>query len=169
MITLVSKKTSKLTKTEINSIIKLKNSFWKYGIQANKDWFKEYVKKNDIHNFLIINNILIGYTLLRKRKIISKSYNNYFYFDTLIIKKNYRKNNYSNLLMTFNNEIIKKNKMLAFLICSNDLIKFYFSFKWKKINKNIFKIADHKIQSNGMIFNNFKNTKLSNLIFYFNK
>ena len=45
MISLLSKKTTELTKKDKISIIKLKNSLWNYSIKSNKRWFEKYVKK----------------------------------------------------------------------------------------------------------------------------
>ena len=92
---LVSKKTFDLNKKEIMDIINLKETHWKHGIQSQKKCFKKYVNPKDIHNMLSINNEFIGYTLLRPRKIISKKYKKYLYFDTLILKKKFRNKNYS--------------------------------------------------------------------------
>ena len=48
MITLKSLTTDKLTKKEILEICNLKNTFWKYGLKSNINWFKNNVKNKDI-------------------------------------------------------------------------------------------------------------------------
>ena len=68
MITITSKPTKKLSKDEIKKICILKNSWWKFGFKSQLNYFKNNIKPNDLHNCLYINNQLIGYTLLRKRK-----------------------------------------------------------------------------------------------------
>ena len=88
----------------------------------------------------------------------------YLLFDTLIIKKNYRNKKLSNILMAFNNKIIKNNKKISFLMCDNNLVKFYKKNNWKKINKRKFSVIDHKFKGNGMIFNT--NRKYSHIYFY---
>ena len=93
MNSLFSKKTKELRNIEIKKILILKNSFWKFGIKSQKKWFKENVKKRDVHNFLFLNSKLIGYTLLRLRKIKNLK-NFYFLLDTMIIKKELRKKKY---------------------------------------------------------------------------
>ena len=60
-----SKKTFQLKKSEIIQICKLKNSFWKFGLRSNLEWFRNNIKRNDIHNLIFINFKLIGYTVLR--------------------------------------------------------------------------------------------------------
>ena len=150
-----SKKTFELKKNVIIQICKLKNSFWKFGLKSNLDWFRNNIKKNDIHNLIFINFKLIGYTALRTRSLFkNKSKIKYFYFDTLIIDKKYRFNKLSNILMHFNNQIILNNKKISFLICQKEMIKFYKKFFWKLLNKKYFTIKDHNFSSYGMFFNN---------------
>ena len=55
--------------------------------------------------------------------------------------------------MNFDNEIIKKNKLISFLICKKKLIKFYKKFNWKKLNNKNISVPDHTLSTNGMIFN----------------
>ena len=64
--------TKKLKKKEILSICKLKNTQWKYGIKSQLKWFNKNIQNNDIHNLLYLNEILVGYNLLRKRKFLLK-------------------------------------------------------------------------------------------------
>ena len=135
MIKLISKKTSKLSNKEIRSICLLKNTYWKYGINSQITWFKKNVKSFDIHNMLLINKELVGYTLLRVRKMKSRFISKYFLFDTLIIKKEFRKKKLSNSIMNFNNSVIKKNKKISFLLCEKKLIKYYNKYGWVKLNK----------------------------------
>ena len=153
MNSLVSKRTRELKRIEIKKILILKDSFWKYSIKSQKEWFKENVRNKDLHNLLFLNKKLIGYTLLRLRKIKNLK-NLYFLLDTMIIKKELRKKKYGELLMKFNNHIINKNNKLGFLVCKKKEIKFYKKFKWKILNKNRFKSNNTKKISYGMIFNN---------------
>tara|TARA_B100000886_G_scaffold259691_1_gene184561 strand:- start:451 stop:957 length:507 start_codon:yes stop_codon:yes gene_type:complete len=165
MIIINTKKTHELKKKEIESITKLKNTHWNYGEKSQIKWFKKYIKKSDIHNILLFKNKIIGYTCLRVRRIHSKKYKKYLYFDTLIINKKFRKLSFSKTLMIFNNKIIKNNKKISFLITTKKLETFYKKFGWKTLNKNNFRVIDHKTQANkGMIFNNHQ--KLSNFSFY---
>ena len=155
-----SKKTFQLKKKEIMQICKLKNSFWKFGLRSNLDWFKNNIKRNDIHNLIFANFKLIGYTVLRVNSLFkNKNKIKYFYFDTLIIDKKYRSNKLSSILMNFNNQTILNNKKISFLICQNRMIKFYKKFFWKLLNKKYFTIKDHKFSSFGMFFNNKFKTK----------
>ena len=76
-----TKKTSDLSKKIVKEIYKIKDSFWKYGKNSQELWFRNNVKKNDIHNLLIYRNKLVGYTLLRKRemKVYKKKKNKLFF------------------------------------------------------------------------------------------
>ena len=165
---ILSKKTLQLNNKEISQICNLKNTYWKYGLKSNLDWFKKYIKKNDIHNLLFVENRLVGYTLLRIRTFYIKSLKRkYLYFDTLIIDKKFRNKKLSNILMYINTEVIIKNKKLSFLICLKNMIKYYEKFGWKKMNKKTFLIKDYNFSSHGMCFNNKNLNKKLRYIFYF--
>ena len=76
-----------------------------------------------------------------------------------------------NYRMYFDNEIIKQNKKLSFLICKKDLVDFYKKINWKLIKNNNISIPDHSFSTNGMIFN-YNNTQVEGgvkYIFYINK
>jgi len=168
IVKLISKKVEKLSKSEILEICKLKEEQWKYDIKSQIDYFNKNVKKNDVHNLLFINTKLAGYTLLRKRScLINKIKKKYFFLDTLIIKKKFREQKKSRLLMDFNNEIIKQYKMFSFLICNKNFLKYYKKFNWINIKNSNISILDHSYSSNGMVFN-YKNLKknLTNFSFY---
>ena len=152
-IKMLSKKTSQLSTKEIKSVCLLKDTHWKYGLNSQLTWFKKNVKSLDIHNMLLINKKLVGYTLLRIRKIKSDITRNYFLFDTLIIKKELRKTKLSNSLMSLNKDIILKNKKIAFLTCKKQLIKYYKKYGWSKLNNKQIKIIDGKRNMYGMFFN----------------
>ena len=128
MIKLISKRTSRLSNKEIRAICLLKNSYWKYGINSQVIWFKKNVKSFDVHNMLLINKKLIGYTLLRVRKMKSRFISKYFLFDTLIIKKEFRKTKLSNSIMNFNSSVIKKNKKIYHYFLVNFIYKKLFDY-----------------------------------------
>ena len=155
---LISKMTSKLTKNEILKICYLKNTYWKYGMKEQIDWFKKNVQNNDIHNLLFLDKKLVGYTALKKRIFFSIRNNsflkgNYLLFDTLIIDRKYRKKKLSTLLMRFNNNIIFQNRKTSFLVCRSSQVNYYLKYNWKKLHNKTFKVYDHKFEKKGMIFN----------------
>jgi hypothetical protein len=166
-IILKSTVSNKLTNIEIKQICSLKNKQWKFGIKSQLKWFKNNIKKFDLHNLLYIKSRLAGYTLLRKRtcKIVNlKKNTHYLLFDTLVIDKKYRGMKLSDLLMCFNNIIIKQSGFTSFLICSNELLSFYKKNNWTKLNKKVFNVADHPFSTNGMVFN--KKEDIKRFIFY---
>lgn len=138
MLNIYSKRTVKLSKQNIQDIFKLKNTHWKYSISEQKKFFQTFIKKKDIHNLMYFKNELIGYTLLRNSKlVINKKKYDYFHFDTLIIKKKFRKLKLSNLQMDLNNSVIKLHKKPSVLFCSDNMVRFYKKKNWTVINKNL--------------------------------
>ena len=161
---------SKLTNNEIKQICLLKDMQWKFGTKSQLKWFKNNIKRFDLHNLFYIKSRLVGYTLLRKRtcKIENLKKNiQYLLFDTLIIDKKYRGMKLSDLLMSFNNTIIKQSGFFSFLICSNQLIRFYKKNNWSKLNNKDFTLADHPSTPNGMVFN--KKKVKEKIYYYINK
>lgn len=150
-----TKKTSKLSKQKIEEIYKIKDSFWKYGKSSQASWFKQNVKRGDMHNLLVNRQKLVGYTLLRKRemKIRDRTKKNYFLIDTVIIRKDKRKKKLSNELMKLNNSVLLKYKKVGFLLCKKKLIKFYSKYSWEKISNKKFTLNNAQTNRNGMIFN----------------
>tara|TARA_B110000027_G_C16051283_1_gene270028 strand:- start:206 stop:796 length:591 start_codon:yes stop_codon:yes gene_type:complete len=178
---------AKLTNKEIKEICLLKDKEWTFGIKGQLAWFKNNIKKYDLHNFFYLKSKLVGYTLLRKRTYEIKKSNKeayylvleqkfkrgedkktkYLLFDTLVIDKKYRGKNLSRLLMNFNNIIIKESGLFSFLICEDKLVNYYIKNKWKKLNKKVFKIIDPPFTGNGMIYNKSNFNKKG--FFYINK
>ena len=137
MISLYSKKTARLSVKEKLDVFKLKNSHWKFSILSQKKHFIKTIKKNDIHNFLYFEKKLVGYTCLRRSTFRYNDKNKmYLHFDTLIIDKKFRKKNFSNLLMNFNNFIIKSHQLNGILYCRKRMVKFYFKHGWLNLKKN---------------------------------
>lgn len=160
---------SKLTNNEIKQICLLKDKQWKSGLKSQLKWFKNNIKKIDLHSLFYIKSKLAGYTLLRKRtcKIENlKKNTHYLLFDTLVIDKKFRGMKLSDLLMTFNNTVIKQSGFPSFLICSTDLVGFYKKNNWKKLSNKNFSVIDHPFSSNGMVFNDKESFKRYN--FYIN-
>ena len=163
--------TKKLKKNEIIAICKLKNTYWKYGMESQLKWFDKNVKANDIHNFIFLKEILVGYVLLRRRKyLLKKIRKNYLYFDSLIILKKYRKIMIGKKLLNFVIKIIKKSKLHSLLICKKKMFNYYNKYSWQRvINKNT-ELIDHKYPKNMlMMYFNQTVTITKNEIKYFVK
>ena len=154
MINISSKLTENLVNKDIMKISKLKNSFWHYGIKSNYNWFKKNMKKNDFHILLYLKEELIGYLCLRKRTAtMNKQKIKYFYFDTLVVNSKYKGKSFGHLIMMSANNIIQKNNLHSFLLCTDKHVNYYKKFNWVKLKKNYFKTLDHKSNLNGMVFN----------------
>ena len=173
---IISLKTKNLKKSQILSICKLKDTYWPWTIKKQLEWFKKTPKKNDINNMLIINNKIVGYTLLRKRKAFenNKSFF-YYYLDSMVLHPKFRKKGFGKVLMTFNNKILNDLKKHAFLTCTKETQPFYSKNDWKPLSINKFKIMDHKpawfnekLSLNGMTYN-LKNDIKKKINYYLNK
>lgn len=157
--------TKNLNNQTIKKICKLKNVHWKFGLKSQIKFFKDNLKKNDIHNLIVKDKELIAYTALRNLNFfIGKKKIRYLRFDTLIVDKKYRGKGYSNKIMELNNKTIKNKKKPSILICRKNMVKFYSNHGWVIIKKNKIKLAKN-LQKSFMIYNKVLNNKS---IFYLN-
>jgi len=136
--------TKNLTKNNINEIINLKRSFWKYSVKSTKRHFEINYKKNDSHNLVYLGKELIGYSAFRKNLSILDCKKNYMILDNVIIKNKYQNFNLSDILMSFNNNFILNKKKVTYLICKKELVNFYKKYYWKSVNNKYIKLRQHQ-------------------------
>tara|TARA_B100000530_G_scaffold328392_1_gene269150 strand:- start:69 stop:584 length:516 start_codon:yes stop_codon:yes gene_type:complete len=151
---LKSLKTIDLTDENIKEICKLKNTHWKFGIKSQLEFFYNFYKPFDLHICLSIKNKIIGYNCLRKRKLlISKERIPFLLFDTLVISKKYRGKKLGNLIMTFNNNTILNQNLMAILLCNKNLLNFYSSLGWTRLKKEKYNFLNVNKLKELMIYN----------------
>tara|TARA_Y100000389_G_C17187158_1_gene376980 strand:+ start:107 stop:625 length:519 start_codon:yes stop_codon:yes gene_type:complete len=163
------KLTKNLSNNELQKILNLKKKFWKYSLASQKIWFKKNVDDNDLNFLFFDKKILIGYSLILKKKLsYKKNIKNIFILDSVVIKKNYS----SKLFITFMKKIkIFLKLKTCLLVCEKKYYKFYKFFGWEIINKSLVKFIKLnkkvEIRSNQIVL--IKNSpflkKTSNVIF----
>ncbi len=134
-------KHAKISLNLLKQIIFLKKQEWNYSFKSHLSWIHSNLKKNDIHILLKFKNKIIGYTMLRN-KILSfdKRLRNVLYFDTHIIRKNYRGKKYKNikfsdLLMREVLIEVKKLERISILRCRKIYERYYAKSNWVKYSK----------------------------------
>ena len=85
----------------------------------------------------------------------------------MIIDKNYRGKNFSELLMILNTHVILKSNLISLLFCNNNLLKFYIKFGWLKIKNEDFSTKDYNFKTNALIFNKTIFEKIKNRFLIF--
>jgi|TARA_B000000475_G_C16005479_1_gene450720 predicted GNAT family N-acyltransferase len=141
MLKLECVKTKNLKINVVNKILSLKNSYWKYNVSSQRNFFKSNIKKNDFHILLSSEKKLLAYVCLRKGIFIKKNKKiKHIRFDTFIISKSSRGKNYSYLLMNFTNKIIENSNCAGILFTGIKLINLYKKFNWKVAKPKKFKI-----------------------------
>jgi spore coat polysaccharide biosynthesis protein SpsF len=155
-ISLKSFKKNNLSKKLIKDICILKDEIWKFGIRSQLNFFHNVTGKNDIHNLLFLKKELIGYTLLRINnkdlKFLGKK-QKFILLDAFIIKKKYRKLQFGEMLMHYNNNKILSLNLPAFLMCKKKLIKFYEKIFWKICNLNNITYLNKNLKKHLLYFN----------------
>ena len=123
---------SNLNEKEKKGVLKLKNQFWSFGLIEQKKWFKNNIKKKDIHIFFQKKNNIIAYNCLRIKKINKFSF---LLLDTIIVDKKFKKSGYGGCLLDINKSIsISKGKPI-FLKTNLQTKSFYEEFAFKLIMK----------------------------------
>lgn len=147
-----------LKKKTISQIHSLKNTHWKSNIKSQQKWFKENIKKDDLH-IVLLKEKIIGYNLLRKRSLDILNLKNkklkkhtYYYFDTLIVDQKYRNLKYGLKILNECKKIYKKKKIPLILMCKKRVINFYKKSGWKILDKKIVSFRDHNFTTNVMIY-----------------
>jgi spore coat polysaccharide biosynthesis protein SpsF len=153
-INLVSLKSKDLSSHYIKKILKLKQQQWNYSLKSQYDHFLKEYNKDDINNMIFYGKKLIGYTILKNKKIKFNSINKLFLLlDTIIIDLSFRKKNFGEILMCFNNNEILKSNKTAILQCKNSHIMFYKKNFWTKNNLSQINFNQKNKKLNLMLFN----------------
>lgn len=152
-INLLSLKSKDLSAHQIKKILKLKQQQWKYSLKSQHNHFLKEYNKEDINNMIFYGKKLIGYTILRNKKIRLNSTKNFLLLDTIIIDNSFRKKNFGDILMCFNNNEILKSNKTAVLQCKNDHVKFYKKNLWTQNNSSQINFRQKNKNLNLMLFN----------------
>lgn len=136
--------THEISKTDLNKIVSLKQSFWEYSLESQKAHFYKNYKKRDKHILLFKKNILIGYNCLKN---ICLEKFKYLLLDSFVVKDFYRGKGISNILLSKSmNEILNENKV-AYLLANKNSYKLYLNFGWKIKNRKFLKKNDEGLIS----------------------
>ena len=143
------KQLKKLKSNLLSKIFQLKKTHYKFSFSSQKIWFNKNIQATDKHLILFYKKEVIGYNVLRSKKINfiylkTRASTNAYIFDTIIIKNKFRNLGLSKIIMNKSNNIIKKKKYISFLVCKEKMIEFYKSFNWKIIPDNKILITNFK-------------------------
>jgi len=155
-IQVVSKAT--LTKRFKTEIFKLKKTHYKYSLKSQKNWFDKNINAQDKHLLLFKNNKIIGYNVLRIKKLIiiykqKITEQNCYLFDTLVLHPNLRNKGLSRLIMNKSNLVIKNKNYFSVLVCLNKLVNYYKKFDWNLLPKSKIIFTEHlKMNKKVMVY-----------------
>lgn len=151
----------------LKKIILLKSQQYKYSQKIQNEWFLKNIQKEDLHILLFFKKKLIGYNVLRKKKlkILSVKNNklvNFFIFDTLIVDRLYRNKGLSKKIILKSNSIIKKKKIFSILVCAKKMVNYYKKYNWVLLNKKNIKFKEIDLNKKHLMIYNQKNIDLNN-------
>ena len=137
------KKTNELSKSELIKTIKLKDTYWNYGIKSQQSFFLKTYKRNDIHIMLFKNSNLIGYNCLR---IFKNNLSKYILLDSFIVRPDFRGKGISDILLSKSlNEIISLNYK-TYLYANSNSLSLYKRFGFRNVKKNFLLRKNKKYQ-----------------------
>ena len=114
---------NKLESNLCSKIFQLKKTHYKFSLLRQKIWFNNNIQSQDKHLVLLNKKDVIGYNVLKFRKINFKYFRKKlpgkaYIFDTLIIDNKFRNLGLSKLIMNKSNNIIKKKNIFPFWFVS---------------------------------------------------
>ena len=121
---IISKKN--ITENEIINLCKLKTENWNYNISEQIEWWNKNSEENYIIASFIRKRSFLAFLRMRERRI---SFNNKpihcFCITEVCVAKKDQGKGWGKKLIEESKKFIKKMKMPAYLLCSNNQRKFY--------------------------------------------
>ena len=155
--------TRQLKRQDIFQICNLKNTYWRFSLDKQIQWFQKNIKNDDIHFCYFKRQNIVAYNSLRKSYFIFKEKKRIFFlFDTFLIHKNFRKIGLAKKMMNQNLKLLKKSKKIGFLLCQKKHINFYKKLKWKYLKNQNYKLNIFKKKNLHIMFINFSKLNFNN-------
>lgn len=155
--------TRQLKRQDIFQICNLKNTYWRFSLDKQIQWFQKNIKNDDIHFCYFKRQNIVAYNSLRKSYFIFKEKKKIFFlFDTFLIHKNFRKIGLAKKMMNQNLKLLKKSKKIGFLLCQKKHINFYKKLKWKYLKNQNYKLNIFKKKKLHIMFVNFSKLNFNN-------
>ncbi len=148
------KKNLKLTEEDIDSLIYLKQQFWKYDYHEQKKWLHENIREDDYHIFINNEKQLLAYlNAVRVDVMINHKEYNMLGVGNVCVDKNMAHIGLGSLLLSVMNLQLKYLHMQGILLCKRNLIDFYKESNWKLIESTSVKIGDIPFNNCVMVYN----------------
>ena len=137
-----------IKKSEIDEVINIKSSQWKYCYVEQLNWINKNIKKSDTHIILYLNGKGVAYLNLIDINLIANAEHvkGFGIGNVCAIERGM---GYGLELMKLTNTYIIENNKIGILFCKDALIRFYSSLDWKLLS-----IKDKDVNCKVMIYNN---------------
>lgn len=131
----VIKKHKEVTEDEVDSLIRLKQQYWKYDWKSQLCWLKENLLPEDIHIFVRSKGRLFAYLNLVniQTEIDSKVYT-MIGIGNVCVRRENKHTGMGLILMAQANALIRELKLDGVLLCKRELTTFYELSGWEKMN-----------------------------------
>ncbi len=125
-------KNADLTLETRNSIAKLKNQHWPYGIESQKDWMDKNIQADDYHLLgLDEKGILRSYlTIVQVNVKFAEKEDKALGLGGVCVDKSIEHCGFGKKLVLIANNFIQSEGKVGLLLCKENLVEFYEKCKW---------------------------------------
>ena len=136
---------NEITNNELNEVIKIKSSQWKYSYEEHLYWIKKNLHESDIHVLLYLKKKAVAYVNLIDINLVLNGENKkgYGIGNVCAIEKG---KGYGLEIMKEVNKIILNSNLIGVLFCKELLLNFYKQTGWKQLESKYFKISRDDIK-----------------------
>lgn len=126
--------TNEMVTETIEIINDLKNQYWKHTKEEHMKWFKDNIKSDDEHLLIWGHNLLAYLNLIHVDVEIDKRPYRMFGIGNVCVSKERKHAGIGTILMATVNAFLKEKKSCGLLLCHENMLKFYESCGWIKMN-----------------------------------
>lgn len=125
---------------DLESIAKLKEQYWAYGIDSQMKWMENNLQNYDKHLMIKVSGdekgILLAYMNLTDIKAeIDETQCSVIGVGNVCVERKFEHKGWGKILMNEANHFIETSGKLGILLCKSELISFYKKCGWLKITR----------------------------------
>ena len=147
------KNTSELSDIEVSNLIALKQQYWNYSDDEQKEWLITNIRQDDNHLLIYRGGVLIAYLNAVNVEVnINQSMHRMLGIGNVCVDKNETHTGVGGILITCINSFIKKSNTPGILLCREKLIPFYKAYNWSEVRPETVIINDSLFDHIIMVF-----------------
>lgn len=150
---LIQKQTKELTDLETKDLIALKQQYWGYSDEEQRNWMKENIMENDNHLLIYRGGVLLAYLNAVNVDVdINQTLHRMLGIGNVCVDKKNAHAGVGSILMACINAFVKQSDTCGILLCKGKWIPFYVTSNWRLINPERIIVADNRFEHSIMLF-----------------